>query len=225
MITKGVGLSVKGQRSEENEDAFLVLANSNFYMVADGVGGGPRGREASSMAAKALSKLFGQEVSKEKILSCMEDANRIIKEAAEANSNRGMASTIAAIWFTGVRAIIFNVGDSRVYRFSVNGGLKQLSKDHSKLIEKENKSKNVITKALGVRDALDIEILEINHDESDIFMLMSDGISDAVDDSKISEIASSKHLSLLEKCQALTSEANDNGGKDDKTVVFISVNG
>lgn len=222
MKTKGIGVSEKGERSVDNEDTFLILANQDFYLVADGVGGGPGGREASKIVARELIAASGEELNKDKIISCIEGANRSIRKFADDNAQRGMASTVAAVWFDSDKAVVFNVGDSRVYRLASDGNLKQLSTDHSKTIEKENRSKNVVTNALGARDQVEVEVFECSYNTLDVFALMSDGISDVVADDKIGEVASSKQLGLLDKCSALIQEACVNGGKDDKTIVFVA---
>lgn len=219
---KAVGYSVKGSRSDENEDSYLIASHQAFYVVADGVGGGPDGREASKTVVQGLLEVLSDSLDKATIIDAIDRANVKIKKLADQKAVRGMASTLAALWFEGRNAVVFNVGDSRVYRILSSGGIEQLSNDHSRMLENDQKSKNVITKAVGARETVDVEIEVFPCNPGDKFVLMSDGISDVVADEKIAEIVSSGNLSMLEKCMALASEAESRGGRDDKTIILIT---
>lgn len=223
IMFKSVGYSVKGSRSEENEDSFLVISHNNFFMVADGVGGGPNGREASQMLASALLGASVETIDRNSIMLAVESANTKIKKTAATKAIAGMASTIAALWIDKKSAVVFNVGDSRVYKVLANGTIEQLTIDHSKVFENEQKSKNVITKAVGARDKIDIEVGVFSVNSADQFVLVSDGVSDVVGDDRIAEIVSESGLSMLEKCMALTTEAENKGGRDDKTVILVAI--
>lgn len=219
---KAVGYSVKGSRSEENEDSWLIVAHQGFYLVADGVGGGPNGREASKTVVRELIDAASETLDKTVILDAIDRANLKVKKLASLNAVKGMASTLAALWIEGRNAVVFNVGDSRIYRVLSAGGIDQLTNDHSRMLENDQKSKNVITKAIGAREKVDVEVDVFPCNPGDRFVLMSDGISDVVADEKIAEIVSSGNLSLLEKCMALANEAESRGGRDDKTIILIT---
>lgn len=220
---KSVGYSVKGSRSEENEDSFLMVPHNNFFIVADGVGGGPNGRDASKIVVTELLDSALETLDRNVIISAIESANAKIKKSAATKAISGMASTLAALWVDQKSAVVFNVGDSRVYRVLVNGTIEQLTVDHSKVVENEQKSKNVITKAVGARDKIEIEVDVFSVNAADKFVLVSDGISDVVADDRIAEIVSESGLSMLEKCMALASEAESRGGRDDKTVILVAI--
>lgn len=219
---KAVGYSIKGSRSDENEDSYLIVAQQGFYLVADGVGGGPNGREASKIVVKELLSAASETLDRIMILEAVQRANQKVKKLADLNAVKGMASTLAALWLEGRNAVVFNVGDSRIYRVLSAGGIDQLTNDHSRMLENDQKSKNVITKAVGARDNVEVEVDVFPFEPGDKFVLMSDGISDVVADEKIAEIVSAGNLSLLEKCMALASEAESRGGKDDKTIILIT---
>lgn len=222
MLTKGVGYSVKGQRSEENEDSFVLLSKQDFYLVADGVGGGPRGRDASKIVVNKFVEIGAANLNRHSILNSIYSANSDIKKVAEEAGVRGMASTLSAVWCNKTSITVFHVGDSRVYRINKVGEINLLTNDHSKKLEDDRKSKNVITNAVGVREKIEVDVFDYNELVDEYLVLMSDGISDVVEDGKIAEIVSTVQLGLLEKCIALVHEADSRGGKDDKTVVIIA---
>lgn len=220
-MLKSVAYSVKGSRSEENEDSYFINARQGVFLVADGVGGGPNGREASKAVVKEFALLTGKAVSKSTIVSTIEMANENVRKLAESTPVKGMASTIALLWVDGVNAVAFNVGDSRVYRIN-SGKIDQITTDHSRILENEQKSKNMITNAIGARSKVDVEINTVAIRPLDCFLIVSDGISDSLSDMRIAEISSSETLSLLEKCMALATEAENKGGRDDKTIILVA---
>lgn len=220
-MLKSVAYSVKGSRSEENEDSYFISSRQGVFLVADGVGGGPNGREASKEIVKEFALLTGRALSKGSIIATIEMANENVRRLAESSPVKGMASTIALLWVDGVNAFVFNVGDSRVYRIN-SGKIDQISKDHSRILENEQKSKNMITNAIGARSKVDVEVNTIAIRPLDNFLIVSDGISDALSDQRIAEISSSETLSLLEKCMALATEAENKGGRDDKTIILVA---
>lgn len=219
---KSVGYSVKGSRSEENEDSYLILAHQGFYLVADGVGGGPCGREASKIVVREMLSACFDCVNKGAVLAAIDAANSKVRQFAERNGTKGAASTVAALWLNGANAVVFNVGDSRVYKIGTDGVMDQLSVDHSKVLENDAKSRNIITKAVGVKEKIEVETGVFSHAKGDIYVLVSDGISDVVTDLKIEEIVNSNGLSMLDKCSALVAEAETAGGKDDKTIILVA---
>lgn len=218
---KVVALSQKGSRSDENEDSYLCLKQHSLFVVADGVGGGPNGKAASKTVVSALASLNSREISRESILDAIEGANEQVRKRGDANAVPGMASTLTALWLDGDSAVVFNVGDSRIYRFSQKQ-IDQLSSDHSKVLENDKKSKNVITNAVGARQKLNVEVKVFPLGISDGFLLVSDGISDPLTDEKMCEILCKEGLTMLDKCLVLASEAEKGGGRDDKTVILIT---
>jgi protein phosphatase len=221
-MVKSVGYSVKGSRSDENEDSYLVVSHRGLFVVADGVGGGPNGREASKCLVKELMEALQGDIDRNSILNAIAQANAKVKKMADSKSVRGMASTLAALWLDGKNALVFNVGDSRVYRITVAGGINQLTNDHSHMLDNEQKSKNVITKAVGIKEKIDVEVDVFPWIEGEKFVLVSDGVSDVVDDTRIADIVSSSALSMLEKCSAIVTEAENKGGRDDKTIILVT---
>ncbi len=221
-MVKSVGYSAKGSRSDENEDSYLVVSHRGFFVVADGVGGGPNGREASKNVVRELHDSLQNEVERNSILDAIHQANAKVKKLADSKSVRGMASTLTALWLEGTNAVVFNVGDSRIYRVPASGGISQLTNDHSHFLENDQKSKNVITKAIGAKDKVEVEVDVFPWSQGDRFILVSDGISDVVDDVKLEEVVSTAGLSMLEKCTAIVAEAENKGGRDDKTIILVA---
>lgn len=218
---KSVAYSIKGGRSEENEDAYISIAHEGFYLVADGVGGGPNGKDASRIVVGEFLKFVNEKPNGFQIIKAIEAANDKIRNVTEKSGGKGMASTVAALHIDGEIAVVFNVGDSRVYKISEDS-IEQLSTDHSRIFENDQKSKNVITSAVGARDKVDVEVNSYPFKTGDWFLLVSDGISDAVVDSRIMDVVISGGASMLDKCTTLANDAENGGGRDDKTIILVA---
>lgn len=219
-----VTLSYKGSKSETNEDAYLSLPSKGFFVLADGVGGGPNGDFASRSAVDTLyDELTCSGVSESAILKAIDIANESIFNAGQAEGKHGMATTLAASWISGDRAFCFNVGDSRVYRLSA-GTISQLTRDHTKQVQKAvNVVKQVVTNALGIRPSVKVEVTGSSVLPGDVIFLATDGITDLLSEELMLEVLSSDQLSLVDKAQALISESERRGGRDDKTVILAVV--
>lgn len=219
-----VTFSQKGTKSDLNEDAYLSLPTRGLFAVADGVGGGPSGEFASRAVVKTLYDSFrDQDVSQSAVVDSMQRANTLVYEAAQSSDRKGMASTVVVGWKSGNQFCCFNVGDSRIYRFR-EGLVEQLTRDQTKQIQKApNVFKHVVTNAVGVRPALQIEVTRHDCVSGDLLLLMSDGVSDLLDNDAISRIILSKQNSLVDKARALVSESEQRGGQDDKTVVMVVI--
>jgi protein phosphatase len=145
-----------------------------------------------------------------------------------------MGTTIVASVFCGNRASIGHVGDSRCYRLR-GEALEQLTRDHSLLQEqidsgmltperaKYSLNKNLVTRALGIEASVDPEIHEYQVRRGDLFLLCSDGLCDMVDDEDISLTMQALGANLKLAAQQLVQMANDNGGKDNVSVILVRV--
>lgn len=221
-MLKSLGFSLKGSKSSENEDSWCVNAANSVYVVADGVGGGPAGKLASKTLIEEFIGLTGDRLTRSTISGAIEQANKKILALAADPAKKGMATTVVVIWIEGSKATVFNVGDSRAYSIE-NDDILQLTVDHSKLMGNDQKSKTQITNAVGAKEKFNIEISEFEMIRKGFYLLMSDGVSDALSDVLIHDIVSRSDLSLFEKCVALTNEAENKGGRDDKTVILVSI--
>lgn len=216
-----VTFSQKGTKSDANEDAYLSLPSRRLFVVADGVGGGPSGDFASRAVVNTLYEQFrDHEISQEAVVDSIRKANEFIYHSAQTMDRKGMASTVVVGWQSGSRISCFNVGDSRIYRVR-DSGIEQLTRDHTKQIQKApNVMKQVVTNAVGIKPALQVEISHHECMPGDLLLLMTDGISDLLDQETIRDIASSSQHSLAEKARALVAESERRGGQDDKSVIL-----
>jgi len=159
---------------------------------------------------------------------------RIFERAASDQRLRGMGTTIVAVSFprAGDAALVAHVGDSRVYLFR-GGALRQLTEDHSLLNDyKKSRAltpeeieafphKNVIVRALGMKDAVEVDLLRHELEDGDVFLLCSDGLSGMVSDERIAEIIRGHPRDLKGAGLALVDAANDAGGQDNVTCVLV----
>lgn len=242
------GESHVGMKRNHNEDNFAVAEGSHLYMVADGMGGHASGEVASQMAIETLvdfysstqtdpeatwpykmDKSLGYE--ENRLITGIKLANLRIFEAAQREARyRGMGTTLVSICCLDNGVLIGHVGDSRVYRFRA-GKLEQLTEDHSllndyikmrKLSEEEIANfphKNVIVRALGMKDSVKVDTMVDSPRPGDLYLLCSDGLSGPLSDAEIQQIVSST-LDLKEACTKLIERANQNGGPDNITVIL-----
>jgi len=224
-------------RRSNNEDAFAVSPERGFLALADGMGGAASGEVASGIFAATVVELlsldppYAVKEAEELVREAFLLANRRIRElAARRPEHKGMGCTGEIVLFTGDRYVVGHVGDSRVYLFR-GGRLGQLTKDHSLVQEqidqgfltaeqaRANALRHVILRALGIDDALAVDLVAGKVREEDVFLLCSDGLTDMVGDLLIEERLASD-LSLGEKADRLVRDACDAGGHDNVTVVL-----
>lgn len=240
-----------GMKRTHNEDYFSIIEDEQLFMVADGMGGHASGEVASKMSAETISEFFGRTKDEEatwpykmerhlnyienRLVCAIKLANyRIFHAAASDIRYKGMGTTIVSTLIAGDKVHIAHVGDSRLYRTRADG-IKQLTRDHSLLedykdakpdmTEEEERNfphKNVITRALGMRESVEVEIHQFPIEDGDVFLLCSDGLSGMVPDPLIRETMT-KNQNDLERCVAeLVDHANRNGGTDNITCLVLS---
>ena len=240
------GKTDKGLVRTNNEDNFFLDNKTGLLVVADGMGGHASGEIASKIAIDVIRDYF--EVSKVKgaapagnyqeeysetaidVGSAVSFANKAIYEAAKSNSAwQGMGTTVAAALLNGNRLSIAHVGDSRVYLVRA-GNIEQLTDDHSvvyeqmkrELLTKEeaqkSEMKHVLTRALGTRSDVDVDVDELTLAGGDILILCTDGLNSMVSDDDILSVVASTN-DPASACETLINMANTNGGKDNITVI------
>ncbi len=170
-----------------NEDAFLDAREAGLWVVADGMGGHSRGDRASQCIIDKLVSfvsLGDAEHDVHELLTRLDDANDFCRNEAQ---GQVMGSTVAALYLLGNKAYVLWAGDSRIYRFR-DGTMHQLTEDHSLVQElhrlgeiseedaENHPSSNVITRAIGVSDQLDVQVRQISVEAGDRFLLCSDGL-------------------------------------------------
>jgi protein phosphatase len=244
------GLTDRGMRREHNEDSFLVDGERGFFVVCDGVGGLNAGEVASRMAVDMINQYmsrpgveaepfvgtYDDRVSDEanRLASAVRLANQAIYESARGNPQlQGMGTTVAAALVRGDRMSIAHAGDSRVYMVRA-GAIEQLTDDHSLVQEQVRKGlisqaaardsniKNVITRALGIEPAVEIDLDDVALAGGDRIVLCSDGLSTMVEDEAIRETVLRENRPDR-ACKRLIDLANEGGGKDNITVIVIHV--
>jgi len=252
MKVQFAGQTDVGLKRNHNEDSFLLLADHNLYMVADGMGGHSSGEVASRMAVETIAQFFrdsaddedvtwpykldkGHTYEENRLATGVKLANLRIHETSSSDSRRkGMGTTLVSTRFVRDGIIIGHVGDSRVYRMREKK-LDQLTEDHSLLNdyikmkeltaeEIENfPHKNVIVRALGMKDTVQVDVVTTKPQIGDIYLLCSDGLCGMIDDKAILEIIVAHETNLEAGCNALIEAANANGGNDNITAVLLRV--
>ena len=245
------GKSHVGMKRNINEDSFLVMPEQRLYCVADGMGGHFAGEIASKIAIDELAEFFRltsrdsdvtwpfkmdktRNYDENRLATGIKLANARIFETASGDPNyRGMGTTIATVHFAESSVYVGHVGDSRVYRYR-GGSLELVTEDHSllndylkakKLSPEEIEAfphKNVIVRALGMKDTVQVDVHVEQPVLGDLYLLCSDGLSGMIKDEDISAIAESER-DLDVMCEKLIGEANKNGGVDNITVVAVRV--
>ena len=241
-----------GLEREKNEDNFILVPDHRLYIMADGMGGHASGQVASAMAVTHITNFVCVKATVPNYRPMLPSNPRfpkeayILAEAIEYSNSRiyiqsikdsrctGMGTTIVALQAIKDLAILAHVGDSRIYRLR-DGILQQLTEDHSllnHLIKEKGLSeaeianfpnKNVILRALGLKDEVKVDVGVEQIADGDTFLLCSDGLTDLVEDWIISEILSgiSGRDDLDEASETLIRLALQNGGIDNVTVVLL----
>lgn len=240
-------VSDAGRKRPHNEDSAVTDPGLGLALVADGMGGYKAGEVASAIAAKVVldgvrdgqskhqfSALGGGGASVESrlIKESIQTANQYIFQTAnEIPQCQGMGTTIVVALFSHNRVTIAHVGDSRIYRLRA-GELKQVTNDHSlvqELIDRgfftpeeaqANTPKNLVTRALGIDEHVEIDVQELATQPNDIYLLCSDGLNDMVNDEEIRLTLSKYSANLAEAAHELVRLANAGGGKDNISVVL-----
>jgi len=241
MKTRVFGLTDVGRRRESNQDSLLVAPERGLYAVADGMGGHAAGEVASHIAIEALSEVLRDvafltdhtdpQTAGTRLQGAFVEGNqRICDSVVTRGEWRGMGTTIVALVTLEDRAVIGHVGDSRAYLLR-DGKLRRLTNDHSWVSEQvrmglmtdeeahRHPMRNIVTRALGNRPALDVDINESEAVPADIFLLCSDGLNSMLTDVEITETLQANRQDPETACQKLVEAANAKGGEDNITVI------
>lgn len=240
-----------GMKRTHNEDYFSLVEDEQLFIVADGMGGHAMGEVASKMAADTLGEFYVRTKDEDatwpykmdRQLSYVENrlvcgiklANIRIHDAAVKDPRcKGMGTTLVSCLVSGDKVYFAHVGDSRGYRIR-GDSIKQMTRDHSLLEDyKEAKPdmsedeqrnfphKNVITRALGMRDSVQVDIKNDGIEDGDTFLLCCDGLSGMIDDKKLAEIVRASSGDLEKAVAQLVDQANRNGGVDNITVILLN---
>lgn len=236
-------LTHPGRTRANNEDAVALDPDNQLVVLADGMGGYNAGEVASAMATAAIQTELGRWLSqagpdasvrdiRQAMEACTHQANRAIFNAANTNPQfGGMGTTLVMGVFHHKRALIGHVGDSRCYRWRA-GRLSQLTRDHTVLQQQIDAGlisarqaqyaahRHLVTRALGIYDAVCLEVSECRAQEGDLYLLCSDGLNDMIDDERIAALLAAPEP-LPQKGQALIDAANERGGRDNISVILV----
>jgi PPM family protein phosphatase len=239
-----------GQKRQGNEDRFCLDRTLGLYVVADGMGGHAAGEVASRLAVETIHEWMGKylsgadaaivepaaaAVSAEAnfLLSSIRLANRIIFDSAkDRREYAGMGTTVVAVLAQDDRFVLAHVGDSRIYRIR-RDHIVQISRDHSFVQEQvdngmmsaaeahQSQYRHMITRALGLRESVEVDLTEQPARAEDVLLLCSDGLSDLLDDEDMLVAVQEHPDDLDQACRALVDRANSKGGDDNITVLVV----
>ena len=236
-MLRSAAASDVGLRRRANEDAYAVVPELGLYVVADGLGGHQAGQHASRLAVEAtvgvVRSLRGAPASlTEKLRYAVTNANREVFEASVQDPERaGMGTTLVALLVEEGRAALAHVGDSRAYRVAA-GHIRQLTDDHSVVGEllrshqispddaRDHPHRHVLTRALGIRPAVQADLGELDFAPGDVFVLCTDGLTNLVMDEEIAK-GVGEGENLERACRHLVELANARGGEDNITVALV----
>ena len=248
MKIESAGLTHVGMKRTHNEDSLFLLEEESLYVVADGMGGHASGEVASKMAVETMANFFkatatdeditwpykmekGLSIDENRLVVSVKLANAKIFEVAQRTPKyRGMGTTLVGAFFRESVVYCCHVGDSRAYR-QREGKLEQLTEDHSllndyikmkKLTDEEIENfphKNVIVRALGMKDSVLVDLLRERPQPGDVYLLCSDGLSGMVTDPELAKILNAES-DINRGVQAMVQAANAAGGTDNITVVL-----
>ena len=223
-----------------NEDSFLVDPERGIFAVADGVGGADAGEVASQTAVDVLLEAFrhklndGEDVEDLMELAIQRANSSIHQMAVEHPRFSMMATTIVALHLAGNRATFGHVGDSRLYRLAADGQLVRETADHS-VVEEEvragrmtpeqalnHPSKNVISRALGAEDTVEVDMKTIEVEDGTAFLLCTDGITRHLGDNDIRDYLRSGQTPEA-ICAGMKERCYERGAEDNLTAVIVQI--
>lgn len=246
-----VATSDTGKVREHNEDAVSLDNDIGLAVLADGMGGYNAGEVASGIAVKTIANIVREAYAHQELEGMDEEtgltrtslilrdailrANKIIYQTSKTQPQcEGMGTTIVAALFHDNKIAVAHVGDSRLYRLR-SERFEQITLDHSLLQELVDRgfyspeeaqratNKNYVTRALGVDASVQVEIHEHPVQKGDYYVLCSDGLTDMVEDEDIHLTISTFSANLDTVAKQLIQLANDNGGRDNVSVMLAHV--
>lgn len=246
------GITDIGRKRQKNEDSYFVNKPLNLFVVADGMGGHAAGEKASKCAVEAINQFMehtqaGEEITwpfgfdanlsiiENRIKAAIHLAHRKILDASGDDYNlKGMATTVVVSVVVDHKLYIGHVGDSRAYLVRENRII-QLTTDHSWVNEqlrsgiinaqqaKSHPFKNVVTRALGGPQELEVDLLQEQIINDDVILLCSDGLTSMVEDKDLLELASKNKDNLEIASKKLVEAANNKGGNDNITLILAHI--
>ena len=239
-----------GRLREHNEDAVASDMSIGLVLLADGMGGYKAGEVASEIAVLMIASELTEAMQSKSLLfktkpdllpasnmliSAVEKTNKAIFQIAQLQPEcAGMGTTLVAGIFVDNKLVLGHIGDSRMYRLR-RDVFEQLTEDHSLVQEQINaglittaqakvaRNKNLVTRALGIDPAVELELQELAVEVGDKYLLCSDGLSDLLSDAEIAQILKEKESDIEAAADSLVEKANDYGGLDNISVVITTI--
>ena len=233
-----------GSVRKQNQDSYAageIPGGISWAVVCDGMGGAAGGAVASTMAVRMISdkisavrrETLTESYIRSLLISTIENANTCIYDVSCSNPElAGMGTTAVAVITIDEKAFIAHVGDSRAYKLFPDGGIKQVTTDHSmvqQLVDmgditpaqaRIHPERNIITRAVGVDEKVRVDFTCEELNTGEILLICSDGLSGYVEDGEIAKaVAAADYRECADK---LVNLAIENGGGDNITVVLIS---
>lgn len=207
----------------------------NLFLVADGMGGHKAGDYASRCAIETIVDYVESSLDNGVIAvleKAIRRANYVVRQQAMSDeAYNGMGTTIVAATIEDNKMCVANVGDSRLYVVG-DREIRQITRDHSLVEEmvrmgglkreqaRSHPKKNIITRAIGAEDELNVDFFKVTLEPGDIVLMCSDGLTNMIEDEEIRMILQGQR-DLASKAEGLVNAANNNGGKDNIAVVLI----
>jgi len=247
MEVRSFGLTDVGRRRQTNEDDLLLEPAHRLFAVADGMGGHAAGEIAARLAIETLHDTLARvapgqpygsiaEVG-ERLVAAVTEANRRICESIDCHEERrGMGTTVVALSYLDDDAVIGHVGDSRLYLLR-RSELQRMTSDHSWVNEQvklglmsddmaqRHPMRNIVTRALGSRSDVAVDVSTVRIEPGDLFLLCSDGLNTMLTDVEIEHSLKAHRNDPEGACHALVAAANDRGGEDNVTVIAVLFGG
>ncbi|NEQ28768.1 MAG: Stp1/IreP family PP2C-type Ser/Thr phosphatase, partial [Microcoleus sp. SIO2G3] len=233
------GLTDPGLLRSVNQDAYHIDDQGRFFVVADGMGGHAGGQEASRIATNAIQAYLNEhwnssEHSKTLLETALLEANQAILQDQAIHPERSdMGTTAVVLMFRDQQSWCAHIGDSRLYRLRA-GKLEQITEDHTWVARAMKQGdltpdqarmhpwRHILSKCLGREDVRHIDVQPVQLQASDRLLLCSDGLTEELSDSLIAS-----HLQSIaigeQAALALVNDAKDRGGRDNITVVIVSI--
>jgi PPM family protein phosphatase len=248
-----ISLTHPGMVRAHNEDSVSCEPSCGLVVLTDGMGGYNAGEVASGIAVSVVSTEIkhylqdarpedvdaetGEDVAVVQLRKNVQKANSSIYHAAHSQPQyAGMGTTIVSGLFYDNRVAVAHIGDSRMYRLR-DELFECITRDHSLLQEqidsgmiskadaRMSQNKNLVTRAVGIDAEVEAEIHVHEVRRGDIYVLCSDGLNDMVEDEDISDIVKALKSNLPLMAKQLIEAANDNGGRDNVSVILVKVKG
>lgn len=229
-----------GKKRKLNQD-FVYTSEApvghlpNLFIVADGMGGHNAGDYASKLAVETMVEEIAASAEREPeavLRLAVEKANAMVNGSArKAPELEGMGTTVVAASFESRTLSVANVGDSRLYVVSGHE-IRQITRDHSWVEDmvrsggmgreeaRNHPDKNIITRAVGAEDSVKTDFFSVTLREGDMILMCTDGLTNMLNDEEIRMVLDGAR-DIVEKAEELVRRANENGGRDNISVILI----